>query len=375
MIDRRTGSRAAAARQEGTAWVPDLSVVVPMFNESANLEPFFARLEAALAQLDLTVEIVCVDDGSSDGTWESLVQRGARDSQFRAVRLSRNFGKDIALACGLAHTTGRAVVPIDADLQHPPEVIAEFVAAWRAGYDMVYGVRRSRGTDSRLRRVASALFYRLFERLANVRMPPGAGDFRLLDRRVVDVLNQMPERARFMKGLFAWVGFRQTGIEYDVGERQAGRSTWSLRRLVAFAVDGFASFTTLPLIVAGYLGAVLALPSLALGIYFAIRTLIFGVDVPGYASVIVAVLILGSIQLLTLGLFGAYLGRVFDEVKRRPLYVVSAKAGFAPNSAFDDGRVMASGAAGLDDPPLPFGRAPVAPPADPAPWRGAVGGP
>ena len=347
MVDRWSGVGAAAAHlTERSELAPDLSIVVPVFNEAANFDAFFARLDRVLAGLDLTAEIVCVDDGSSDASWDGLVQRSQRDSRLRLVRLSRNFGKDVALACGLAHSTGRAVVPIDADLQHPPELIADFVRAWRAGYDMVYGVRRSRDTDSRFRRLASVLFYRLFERLANVRMPPGAGDFRLLDRRVVDVLNQMPERARFMKGLFAWVGFRQTGIEYDVAERRAGGSTWSLRRLIAFAMDGFASFSTVPLIVAGYLGAILALPSLALGIWFAVRTLIFGVDVPGYASVIVAVLILGSIQLLTLGLFGAYLGRVFDEVKRRPLYVVSAKAGFGAGSALGDAAVTALAAPG-----------------------------
>jgi glycosyltransferase involved in cell wall biosynthesis len=220
------------------------------------------------------------------------------------------------------------VVPIDADLQHPPELIGEFVAKWRDGYDMVYAVRRSRATDSRLRRTLSAVFYRLFARLADVEMPQGAGDFRLLDRRVVDVLNAMPERARFMKGLFAWVGFRHIGVEFEPGERAAGESTWSLTRLAGFAIDGLASFTTFPLIVAGYIGAVLAVPSLLLGMFFILRTLVWGVDVPGYASVIVAVLMLGSIQLLTLGLFGAYLGRVFAEVKGRPLYVVSERQGF-----------------------------------------------
>ncbi|HTP84863.1 MAG TPA: glycosyltransferase family 2 protein [Alphaproteobacteria bacterium] len=334
MPDRWTGE-GGPRRHEPSA-SPDLSIVVPIYNEAENMDRFFARLDAVLDDMDVPAEVVCVDDGSSDASWDRLLEHGARDSRLRLVRLSRNFGKDVALACGLAHTAGRAVVPIDADLQHPPEVIAEFFAAWRAGYDMVYGIRRSRATDSRLRRIASRLFYRLFESFANVRMPPGAGDFRLLDRRVVDVLNQMPERARFMKGLFAWVGFRQIGIEYDVGERRAGGSAWSFRRLLAFAADGFASFSTLPLTLAGYLGAVLALPSLVLAGWFTVRTLIFGVDVPGYASVIVAVLMLGSIQLLTLGLFGAYLGRVFEEVKRRPLYVVSDKAGFESGSVFGD---------------------------------------
>jgi glycosyltransferase involved in cell wall biosynthesis len=276
----------------------------------------------------------------------------------------------VALACGLSHTSGRAVIPIDADLQHPPEVIADFVAKWRAGYDMVYGVRRARTTDSRLRRLASRAFYRLFARLGNVEMPAGAGDFRLLDRRIVDVLNDMPERARFMKGLFAWVGFRHVGVQYDVAERQAGGSSWSLHKLIAFAVDGIASFSTFPLVVAGYLGAVLAVPSFLLAVFFIVRTLIFGVDVPGYASVIVAVLLLGSIQLLTLGLFGAYLGRVFDEVKRRPLYVVSERAGFDGGES-DRVRALTASAPGVRRPPSRRGRR--APPAARVPSREDVG--
>jgi glycosyltransferase involved in cell wall biosynthesis len=324
--DDESGIEAAIA-------APELSIVVPIFNEAAGLDAFFARLNPVLDRIGLPVEIVCVDDGSRDHSWSLLAQRRERDARLRLVRLSRNFGKDIALACGLAHTRGHAVIPIDADLQHPPELISEFIEKWRGGYDMVYGVRRSRITDSRLRRLASVAFYRLFARVSDLRMPAGAGDFRLLDRRIVDILNQMPERARFNKGLFAWVGFRHIGVDYDIADRGAGDSTWSMHRLIAFAVDGLASFSTFPLVVSGYVGAALALPSLLLGAYFVLRTLIYGTDVPGYASVMVAVLLLGSIQLLTLGLFGAYLGRVFEEVKRRPLYIVSERRGFDERGA------------------------------------------
>src|SRR4051812_10440786 len=197
MMDGRDDMNAAATA------APELSIVVPIFNEAANIEAFFARLEPVLDSLGTAVEIVCVDDGSRDHSWSLLAQRRERDPRLRIVRLSRNFGKDVALACALAHTRGRAVIPIDADLQHPPEIIPRFVAKWREGYDMVYGVRSSRATDSRVRRMASVAFYRLFDRLSDIDMPPGAGDFRLLDRRVVDILNQMPERARFTKGLFA----------------------------------------------------------------------------------------------------------------------------------------------------------------------------
>ena len=316
------------ASPHGSPETVDLSIVVPVFNEAANLQAFFARLNPVLERTGLSCEIICVDDGSTDLSWEMLAQRRERDPRLRLVGLARNFGKDVALACGLAHSRGRAVIPIDADLQHPPELIPELIAKWRDGYEMVYGVRRSRATDSAWRRLASRAFYRLFAWLSDVRMPPGAGDFRLLDRRIVDILNQMPERARFSKGLFAWVGFRHTGVDYDVTGRAAGGSAWSLHRLVAFAVDGLASFSTFPLVVSGYIGAALAVPSFLLAVFFVVRTLILGRDVPGYASVIVAVLLLGSIQLLTLGLFGAYLGGVFEEVKRRPLYVVRERRGF-----------------------------------------------
>lgn len=307
---------------------PELSIIVPVYNEAANLDAFFMRLDPVLARQGLNAEIVCIDDGSRDNSWALLVERQRCDPRLRLIRLSRNFGKDIALSAGLQHAAGRAVIPIDADLQHPPELIETLVARWREGYDMVYAQRQSRETDSWLRRQFSRAFYALFRRFSDIQMPPGAGDFRLLDRRVVDALNAMPERARFMKGLFAWVGFKQIGIGYEPGPRQGGASAWSLTRLAAFAVDGLASFSTFPLVIAGYLGAILAVPSLLLGVFFTVRTLVWGVDVPGYASVMVAVLLLGSIQLLTLGLFGAYLGRVFAEVKGRPLYIVSERAGF-----------------------------------------------
>ncbi|MBM3539233.1 MAG: glycosyltransferase [Alphaproteobacteria bacterium] len=354
---------------------PDLSIVVPVYNEAANLDAFFARLGPVLDRLALRVEIVCVDDGSRDDSWLRLTERQRRDPRLRLVRLSRNFGKDIALSAGLQHAAGRAVIPIDADLQHPPELIETLVARWREGYDMVYAQRQSRDTDSRLRRFFSRAFYALFKRLSDIQMPPGAGDFRLLDRRVVDALNAMPERARFMKGLFAWVGFRQTGVAYEPGPRQGGASAWSLTRLVAFAVDGLASFSTFPLVVAGYIGAILAVPSLLLGVYFVVRTLVWGVDVPGYASVMVAVLLLGSIQLLTLGLFGAYLGRVFAEVKGRPLYIVSERAGFEPaEAAFSSpsrpGHRAARPDAGGSSPSPP-----AAPPAVRVPSRAAAGDP
>jgi len=312
---------------------PDLSVIVPVFNESQALPELFARLGAVLDGLGMTSEIICIDDGSRDDTWSALRAAHDRDPRLKLVRLSRNFGKDIALTAGLRRAAGRAVVMMDADLQHPPELIPALVARWREGLDMVYAVRTSRAGDSTLRRWSSRAFYRLFASLSDIHMPDGAGDFRLLDRRVADVLRDMPERARFMKGLYAWVGFRHGGVPFEPPVRRTGHSSFSPHRLFRFAVDALASFSTVPLVASGYLGLFLAVPSLILSIFFVVRTMISGVDVPGYASVIVAVLMLGSIQLLTLGLFGAYLGRVFEEVKGRPLFVESDTLGFPDDRA------------------------------------------
>lgn len=353
----------------------ELSIVVPVYNEAANLDAFFARLDPVLQRLGLHSEIVCVDDGSRDNSWSLLAERQRRDTRLRLVRLSRNFGKDIALSAGLQHTLGRAVIPIDADLQHPPELIETLVARWREGYDMVYAQRQSRNTDSWLRSFFSRNFYALFRRFSDIQMPPGAGDFRLLDRRVVDTLNAMPERARFMKGLFAWVGFRQIGVGYEPAPRQSGASAWSLTRLVAFAVDGLASFSTFPLVIAGYIGAALAVPSLLLGLFFVVRTLVWGIDVPGYASVMVAVLLLGSIQLLTLGLFGAYLGRVFAEVKGRPLFIVSERAGFEADAALSNPSHPGYRVAHPDAGAISAAGSPAAPPAARAPSRATGGDP
>jgi polyisoprenyl-phosphate glycosyltransferase len=311
----------------------DLSVIVPIFNESHALPELFARLGAVLDGLGLACEIICVDDGSRDGTWAALLAARDRDARLKLVRLSRNFGKDIALTAGLRRAVGQAVVMMDADLQHPPELIPAFVERWREGLDMVYAVRTSRSGDSVLRRWSSRIFYRLFATLSDIHMPNGAGDFRLLDRRVADVLRDMPERARFMKGLYAWVGFRHDGVAFEPPMRRTGSSAFSPHRLFRFAVDALASFSTVPLVASGYLGLFLAVPSLMLSIFFVVRTIVSGVDVPGYASVIVAVLILGSIQLLSLGLFGAYLGRVFEEVKGRPLFVESDTLGFPDDRA------------------------------------------
>lgn len=317
----RSASSAAAA-------TPELSIVVPAYNEEANLAAFWTRLVHVLDAYAPDAEVIFVDDGSTDGTLAQLLSLRHRDERINIVALSRNFGKEIALTAGLDHARGRAVVPIDADLQHPPEIIVDLLSGWRAGNDIVIALRRDRATDGVLRRAASSLFHRVFAAMASVPVTRDAGDFRLMARVVVDALKQLPERTRFMKGLYAWVGFRQTTVLYDIQPRLAGKTKWGAWRLWRLALDGITSFSSLPLKVWSVLGLGFALVALLYGAYLVARTLVRGVDVPGYASLMVIILFLGGLQLLSLGVLGEYLGRVYDEVKARPLYVVRRRFGF-----------------------------------------------
>jgi glycosyltransferase involved in cell wall biosynthesis len=302
---------------------PELSVAIPVFNEAENLPELRVELERVLARLGIDYEIILIDDGSSDASWARILAWHDADPRVRGLRFARNFGKEAALSAGLAHARGAALVLMDSDLQHPPEVIADFVARWREGYEMVYAVRTTREGDGALRRHATHAFYRLFGRIADVDLPPGAGDFRLLDRRVVDTLNRLPERLRFMKGLYAWAGCRHTGVTYSPPPRRHGKSAMSLRRLTGFGLDGIVAFSRVPLALSGWLGAAVAFAAIVFGGYLAARTLIVGVDVPGYASIMVGVMLLGGVQLLALGVLGAYVGRIYEELKQRPLYVVA----------------------------------------------------
>lgn len=301
---------------------PVLSLVVPMFNEAGNLDRLFDRLALVMADLGESYEIVCVDDGSRDDTVARALEHRRRDPRIKVVELSRNFGKELALTAGLRHTSGQAVVMIDADLQHPPEVIKDMMREWRQGFEMVIAVRRDRDDESAVKRLAAKVFYEVFGRVSEVRLPPGAGDFRLLDRKVVKVLNAMPEHARFMKGLYAWVGFRQTIIPFDVAERAHGETKFNLFRLWRLAIDGITSFTSVPLKVWTFMGMLVASFALLYGLLFIVKTLILGIDVPGYPSLIVAITFFSGVQLISLGVIGEYLGRVFAEVKNRPLFVV-----------------------------------------------------
>jgi polyisoprenyl-phosphate glycosyltransferase len=306
----------------------ELSVVVPMHNEADNLEQFFARLMTVLNRLKISYELVCVNDGSQDDTLEKLLTYQKQHRFIKVVDLSRNFGKEIALTAGLDYTCGAAVVPIDADLQDPPELIGELLAKWREGYDVVYATRRVRHGETFIKKLTARLFYRIIEKMSDTRIPKNTGDFRLMDRSVINALSKLPERTRFMKGLFAWVGFKQTAIYYDREPRYAGKTTWNYWRLWNFALEGITSFSVLPLKVWSYLGVFLSFCSMCYAIFLIIRTLIMGIDLPGYASMMVVILFLGGIQLISLGIIGEYLARIYTEVKARPLYLVRNTYGF-----------------------------------------------
>lgn len=308
---------------------PLLSVVIPLYNESGSLGALHERLTAAIADLPLAGhEFVFVDDGSRDTTFDEVAALAAIDPAIRAIRFARNFGKEAAMAAGLRAARGDVVVLMDGDLQHPPELIPEMLARWHTGAKMVTAVRRSRDTDPWMRRQLSRGFYGLFKRVSEVALEEGGGDFRLFDRAVVDAINSLPERTRFMKGITSWVGFRQETIDFEPAERAAGASAWSLLRLLRYAIDGLSAFSTLPLRVWSMVGVCISGLSVLYGGWLVVRTAIFGIDVPGYASIIVSVLFLSGIQLISLGVLGEYVGRIFTEVKQRPLYLVSERIGF-----------------------------------------------
>ena len=306
-----------------------LSIVIPLFNEQASIDALIPRVMAVVDAEGLTAEIILVDDGSSDATWDKMVAWRANYENLTLVALSRNFGKEIAITAGLDVAEGDAVIIMDGDLQHPPETIPGFLRRWREGYDIVYGVRRDRSEDGAARRAATKAFYRVFNRLSNTPITPDAGDFRLMDRKVVEAIRRMRERARFMKGIYSWVGFKSIPVEFDVESREGGRSSFSRSRLFALAFDGILSFSTAPLRMAVVLGAIFAAISISAGLYFLGRTLLLGVDTPGFATIIVSTLALSGLILLQLGLMGLYLGRIYEEVKGRPLYLVRDLVGRA----------------------------------------------
>ncbi len=321
---------------------PILSLIAPVKDEEEAIDPFVARVAPILDGLfpdpgpDPAWEILFVDDGSEDNTLAAILRAHQRDPRIRAVSLSRNFGKEAALTAGLDFAAGDAVIPIDVDLQDPPEVIGAMLAKWRDGYEVVYGVRTNRAADSLPKRLTADLYYRAHNYLSSDKIPEHAGDFRLLDRSVVEIIRAMPERNRFMKGLFAWSGFRQAAVDYERAPRNVGKTKFRYWKLWTLALDGLTSASTMPLRIWSYIGVGIAFFTLLFAVWVVVKTVLFGSDVAGYPSLMVAILFFGGLQLISLGVLGEYVGRILIETKRRPLYVVRKKIGFAEDDAASD---------------------------------------
>lgn len=305
----------------------EISVVIPMYNEADGLKTLFDRVIPILYQASNDWEILCVNDGSTDATLEGLYGWRRTEPRIKIISLSRNFGKEAALTAGLHHAHGKAVIPMDADLQDPPELVHEMIAKWKGGYKVVLATRRNRYGESWFKRFSAFLYYKLMGSLTSIDLPQNTGDFRLMDQQVVEVLRLLPERTRFMKGLFAWVGFKTTRVYFDRGPRAVGIAKQSFRSLWRLAKDGIFSFTTLPLRLTTYLGVFISTIAFAYGSWLLLRTLLHGVVVPGYASLMAAVLFMGGIQLISIGIIGEYIGRIYRETKQRPLYIVEKTAG------------------------------------------------
>lgn len=299
-----------------------------MYNEEKNIAEFHERLVTALENIGGSWEIICVNDGSNDTTLLQLISLHNQDKRFKVISFSRNFGKEIAMTAGIEKASGQVLIPIDADLQDPPELIPEMIEKWREGYQIVNATRRVRHGETWLKRFTAKTFYSFINKISTIPIPTNTGDFRLISRPVVEALKMMPERTRFMKGLFAWVGFQQATVYYDRHPRNAGNTKWNYWRLWNFAIDGLASFSSVPLRIWSYCGLMLSLLSFLYAAFLVVKTVIFGKDWPGYASTMVAILFLGGIQLISLGVIGEYLGRVYKEVKMRPLYIIERSYGF-----------------------------------------------
>jgi dolichol-phosphate mannosyltransferase len=317
-----------------------LSIVVPCFNEEAVLEETHRRLTLLFERLDdLDYEIIYVDDGSRDRTPEILLQLQDGDPHIRVLRFSRNFGHQVAVSAGVEHAAGDATVVIDADLQDPPETIPEMVRLWREGYHVAYGQRTDRPGETRFKRWTATAFYRIINRLTDTDIPVDTGDFRLMDRKVVDALKAMPERDRFVRGMVSWAGFRQVPVPYARAERYAGETKYPLRKMLHFALDGIASFSVAPLTVATWVGFAASALALA-GIIYALSLRLFTrIWVPGWTAIFIAVLFIGGVQLISLGIIGEYIGRIYGESKRRPLYLLQERLGFRPRALTGTGEV------------------------------------
>lgn len=300
---------------------PTLSVVIPVCNEQENLDELYIRLVSALQQVEPDFELIFVDDGSRDHSLEILARLAQSDTRVSTIAFARNFGHQAAISAGLDQARGNAVIVMDADLQDPPEVLGQFVAKWREGNDVVYAVRAQR-KEGWFKRASYAAFYRLLQRVANINIPVDAGDFCIMDRRVVDLLVNMPERNRFVRGIRSWVGLTQVGLPYERAARHAGETKYSYGQLIALALDGLVSFSYVPLRVISMMGIGVSVISILLAVIYTIQKLFWGLSPPGFPTTIVAIFFLAGIQLITIGVIGEYVGRIFEEVKRRPMYVV-----------------------------------------------------
>ncbi len=313
-----------ASHLDRTGVPPELSIVIPIFNEEATLNELYCRLADLLPLVGGDTEILLVNDGSRDRTAELLRDICRQNQRFRGVHFSRNFGHQAAVAAGLQYACGRAVVVMDADLQDPPQLILQLLERWRDGFDVVYARHANRARETRLKRAAAYVFYRVLRRLAKPEIPADTGDFCLMDRRVVDLLNAMPERNRYVRGLRAWIGLRQTAVDFDRPARFAGAPKYTFRKSLALALNGIFSLSKAPLRVATYFGLMVSLTSFVLAVWFVIEKLTVGFQIQGWASTVVILLFLGGVQLLTIGIIGEYISRIYDEVKQRPLYIVDA---------------------------------------------------
>lgn len=304
-----------------------ISCIVPVFNEEAIVLDFIQQLENELKQLSYRYEIIIVDDGSSDHTLDRLLTAN-ENKQVKIIGLSRNFGKEIALTAGIEHCQGDVIILIDADFQHPFSTMQEFLTYWAQGYDMVYGIRKDRDDEPYYKRNAAKMFYWLMKKMTNINIPSNAGDFRLIDKKIVDALKQFPERTRFMKGLYAWVGFKKMAVPFEVKDRAGGTSSWRLTKLTELAITGITSFSDIPLRVWSFIGFLISSISFFYALYIIADTLINGTDLPGFPTLVVAIMFFGGIQLLSIGILGEYIARIFTEVKQRPRYLIQIKKGF-----------------------------------------------
>ena len=302
----------------------NISIVVPFYNEALGVESFIERLGVTCSALKskYNFEVICIDDGSSDATLEALIKAKTLHPSICIIEFSRNFGKEAALTAGLDYANGDALIPMDGDLQHPPELLPLLLQNWELGFEVVLAQRVNRDTDTFLQKNVARLFYIINQKISQIHIPANVGDFRLMDRKVVEAVKQLRENNRFMKGIFAWVGYRSVTVPYEVEVRKSGVSSFNASKLWNLALDGITSFSTVPLKIWTYLGALVSLAAFLYALYIFIRTLAYGVDTPGYASLMVAILFLGGVQLIGIGVLGEYLGRVYSEVKARPTYII-----------------------------------------------------